>query len=814
MASGDSAIEIIELTPDPHHNVSDKNISQDEPMEQDVFLPSTPQPKFSRIPAHAHSTPRPPGSLTDSDAYLKTNVFPVNCDTTETPDRRHHEGMNSQTQSKPVVSTCRKQYLFCLALIAISILVGFLAGYFIREKVFEREMVTSSNDQKTSSADKMKQYHQQALGNMSDDGIAAYGSIFSQHKCGSTPCSQSMSAMVAQQLKQMGFSNVDVSSYDVLTSQPDMSQISSLRTLDTDGQQLHMEVLYGSDQDTKQDNGEMQKDDLVNAGDDKAKQSVVTESMDAQTTLMYMPFSASGTVQGELVYTHYATQEDFLILSENRINVTGKIAIARQGTMMVTEQVRNIEEQGMSGLILYTDPSDMATIMTRSTETLVGMSGMMGDPLTPGCPAMDGISRMTMKMAGLPSIPVQPISPGLAERLLGNMTGRMAPNGWQGGLNATYYMGRRNTKKSTWTIELDVSNSMKKQSVQDVVTTITGTQMPDEYIILGGHFPSMMPAMIVPGMTSMTPGHGSTSMMMETASALSSMLADGWRPQRTIKLGIWGGGDVGHAGSMEWMEEHRDILSQRAVSYIDLDSMMGDDGTVKAQASPLLTGVIMKAASMLELSDDIQPGMLNGIGDHVAFSNMLGIPSARLHASHSDMSQMPTPSASQSMYMSVTKLATQTVLLLADSDVIPFDTVAMGDMLMGYVGTLESKMGDVLVLSNMTMDNLKAAVSDFMDESRNMQSMMVDESMMESSVTMMMVNHRLMYMERAFVGMDPSGTMTHILYGMTEKDTFSLVADYSPSNMNNETMTTMMQQVSFIQCSIQSATTLLKMDGS
>ena len=47
------------------------------------------------------------------------------------------------------------------------------------------------------------------------------------------------------------------------------------------------------------------------------------------------------------------------------------------------------------------------------------------------------------------------------------------------------------------------------------------------------------------------------------------------------------------------MEEHRDILSQRAVSYIDLDSMMGDDGTVKAQASPLLTGVIMKAASMV-----------------------------------------------------------------------------------------------------------------------------------------------------------------------------------------------------------------------
>ena len=42
----------------------------------------------------------------------------------------------------------------------------------------------------------------------------------------------------------------------------------------------------------------------------------------------------------------------------------------------------------MTGLILYTDPVDMDIIMTMGTERLVGMTGMMGDPLTPGCPAM------------------------------------------------------------------------------------------------------------------------------------------------------------------------------------------------------------------------------------------------------------------------------------------------------------------------------------------------------------------------------------------------------------------------------------------
>ena len=52
------------------------------------------------------------------------------------------------------------------------------------------------------------------------------------------------------------------------------------------------------------------------------------------------------------------------------------------------------------------------------------------------------------------------------------------------------------------------------------------------------------------------------------------------------------------------------------------------------------------------------------------------------------------------------------------------------------------------------------AVSDFMAVAMDMQSMIGNPSMMESSVTTTMVNHRLMYMERAFMGMDPSGSMT------------------------------------------------------
>ena len=42
----------------------------------------------------------------------------------------------------------------------------------------------------------------------------------------------------------------------------------------------------------------------------------------------------------------------------------------------------------MMGLILYTDPADMDAMATMGMERLVGMTGMMGDPLTPSCAAM------------------------------------------------------------------------------------------------------------------------------------------------------------------------------------------------------------------------------------------------------------------------------------------------------------------------------------------------------------------------------------------------------------------------------------------
>ena len=43
---------------------------------------------------------------------------------------------------------------------------------------------------------------------------------------------------------------------------------------------------------------------------------------------------------------------------------------------------------GIAGLILYPDPMDMTSDMPMTSVMTPDMTGMSGDPLTPGCPAV------------------------------------------------------------------------------------------------------------------------------------------------------------------------------------------------------------------------------------------------------------------------------------------------------------------------------------------------------------------------------------------------------------------------------------------
>src|SRR4029077_17850732 len=92
--------------------------------------------------------------------------------------------------------------------------------------------------------------------------------------------------------------------------------------------------------------------------------------------------------------------------------------------------------------------------------------------------------RLALKDAAtITKIPVLPISYGDAQPLLAALTGRVAPEGWRGGLCITSHVGPGAAKvlqkvKSIWE---------PLKPVFDVIAKIPGSSFPDEWVIRGNH---------------------------------------------------------------------------------------------------------------------------------------------------------------------------------------------------------------------------------------------------------------------------------------------------------------------------------------
>ncbi|XP_072035234.1 glutamate carboxypeptidase 2-like [Amphiura filiformis] len=765
------------------------------PVPKELDMPHTPRMPMKtfadlRDPPTSTSTPAPVKSSTDFKIRRPSKRKSVNGPTenSNSPDdgivledtsNISKEDVNPCDECEPVQPKSRGQFGLLLASVGLSILIGFLIGYYVRGEKYriENENEVCVIEQiPTSLTAQQLQYQDQAVSGTSKDRLQQFTRTLAQSQCMSgTPCSYNLTNRLVTKFKNLGLPNVEVSTYNVLVSHPVMTRPSKLRTIDAEGSVLETFLLYGDEEVTSSSNSTVDK---PSSGNTNSSPDGLNKRSIADTPLppvpMYMPYSASGTAQGELLYVNCASMNDFAAIQEMGIDVTGRMAISRQCDMMTMEQIKNVEDNGMVGLILYTDPADSVQPM--------GMTGMYGDPLTPGCPASDGIYR-TNKSEVLPVIPVQTVSTDVAEMLLGNITGKVAHDDWHGGLNITYKIGRKSNKPS-WTVELDVHNTMEQQDIHNIMATIPGTDYPDQYVMIGGHYTGIPT-------DDTTTATGSTSMMLEVATGLADLLEDGWQPKRTVMLGLWEGAEMGSSGSTEWVEEHRMVVGDRTVAYIDLDSSVGDAGMVIAETSPVLKGIVMDAAEQLDLTDDVITTSLDGMGDHVPFSHELGVPSVSFHTS-------------MDKFLSTTMLATKTLLLLADDPIIQYDGLSLAEMVSGYVDNL----GTMMEGNNATMASLDTAVNQYMQEMLTFEAMVDDLGSMADPVTMSRINQRLMYMEKAFVMDGSSDMMRNILYGTQQMETFPVMIDAMSDEKTTESVEEML---SAVQCVLQSATTSLSL---
>jgi carboxypeptidase Q len=111
-------------------------------------------------------------------------------------------------------------------------------------------------------------------------------------------------------------------------------------------------------------------------------------------------------------------------------------------------------------------------------------------------------------------------------------------------------------------LEFDIRNYFKKGPVRlyNVIADIPGKELPDEYVIVGGHIDSW------DGATgAMDNGTGSAAAI----EAARILMQAGVKPRRTIRFMLWSGEEQGLLGSMGYIKAHMDEMKKISAVLVD-----------------------------------------------------------------------------------------------------------------------------------------------------------------------------------------------------------------------------------------------------
>src|SRR5213594_2698178 len=297
-----------------------------------------------------------------------------------------------------------------------------------------------------------------------------------------------------------------------------------------------------------------------------------TSNQQAEQLPTYNAYSIDGDVTAQLVYVNYGIPEDYEQLDRMGISVKGKIVIARYYHSWRGIKPKVAAEHGAVGCLIFSDPHEDGFVQGETYPagayrppdgvqrgSVADMPFYPGDPLTPGVGATKDAKRLKIEDAPtITKILVLPISYADAQPLLVALTGRVAPEGWRGGLGITYHVGPGVAK-----VHLKVKSNWDIKPLYDVIAKIPGSAFPDEWVIRGNHHDGWVNG-------AEDPISGQVA-ILEEARALGELVKSGWKPKRTIIYCAWDGEEPGLLGSTEWAEAHAQELQQKAVVYVNSD---------------------------------------------------------------------------------------------------------------------------------------------------------------------------------------------------------------------------------------------------
>jgi hypothetical protein len=168
----------------------------------------------------------------------------------------------------------------------------------------------------------------------------------------------------------------------------------------------------------------------------------------------------------------------------------------------------------------------------------------------------------------------------------------------------------------TVTLEFDIRNHFKKGPVKlyNVIADIPGAELPDEFVIVGGHIDSW------DGATGATDNGTGVATTLEAARILTKA---GVKPKRTIRFMLWSGEEQGLLGSAAYVKAHKDLTPK-------ISAVLVHDGGTNYLSGIGATEAIVSDfeqvfAPIKELDKKYPfevrkvPGLFGGGSDHASF---------------------------------------------------------------------------------------------------------------------------------------------------------------------------------------------------
>jgi N-acetylated-alpha-linked acidic dipeptidase len=472
-------------------------------------------------------------------------------------------------------------------------------------------------------------------------------------------------------------------------------------------------------------------------GDDDSKNPAISGA--------WSGMSISGEVTAPVVYAHAGNPEDYDLLRKNGISVKGKVVLVRYSNPYSYRGFKALtaQREGAAAMLVYSDPQEDGYKkgkvdpdgpwgpeyhIQRGAITYDFM--VPGDPTTPGWASVPGAKHIPIEDAvSAPKIMAMPLSWHDAKPLLENLDGPVAPDSWQGALGFPYHLGGEKEKVH---LKIEMSNGLQPYYV--VEGRIRGSELPDEWVVMGNH----RDAWVFGGVD---PSSGTAS-MMELTRSLGQLLREGIRPRRTLVICSWDGEEIGLTGSTEWGEQFADELRAKAVAYINVDEATSGPnfhGQAVASLAPMLVEAsrtlqdpsgkslyeAWKATAAKEKEEGTQSSQMNSSGvsdgqladtrigsgsDHTVFLNFVGMPVIGLqfdgdygvyHSAYDDfywMNHFGDPGYKYHTLMS--QLWGVTALRLANADLLPFDFASYAANIRAFVDDLATKNKDVIATNH------------------------------------------------------------------------------------------------------------------